>query len=151
MTHRSSIFGPLLRLLARAHRLLRPPPPAPDPALPRLAELARLFRVAHPDAGAEDWEAFAVDLALAARREGEERGYDRARGLDEGALRARHDWVASASRPEVREALARLEAPGDPLAGLSPEARGRLHALLAAGFGFEWARREAAEDPGRGE
>lgn len=117
----------LALLLLPLRRALKPPAPG------RFSELTRLFRVAFPDADAERWETHAVDLAATAYWEGERRGYDRARGLDEGALRARHDWSAARDRPALAAALAGLRDPDDPLAGMPPEQVAAIREFLAAG------------------
>lgn len=117
----------LALLLLPLRRVFKPPAPG------RFSELTRLFRIAFPDADTDRWEAHAVDLAAAAYWEGERRGYDRARGLDEGALRARHDWAAARDRPALAGALAGFRSPDDPLAGMPPEQVKAIREFLAAG------------------
>lgn len=121
----------LALLLLPIRRALRPPAPG------RFNELTRLFRIAFPDADAERWEVHADDLAAAAYWEGERRGYDRARGLDEGALRARHDWSAARDRPALANALAGLRSPDDPLAWATPEQVEMVREYLREGGSFE--------------
>jgi hypothetical protein len=121
----------LALLLLPLRRALAPPAPG------RFSELTRLFRVAFPDADGDRWEAHCEQLAEAAYWEGERRGYDRARGLDEGALRARHDWAGARDRPPLADALAGLRSPEDPLAGATPEQLAAIREHLREGGTFE--------------
>jgi len=117
----------LALLLLPLRRALVPPAPG------RFGELTKLFRVAFPDADADRWEAHAEQLAASAYWEGERRGYDRARGLDEGALRARHDWTGTRGGAAPSEALAGIVSPEDPLAGATPEQVAAIREYLREG------------------
>ncbi len=127
----------LSRLLLAAHLRLRPPAPG------RFGDLIRLFRSAFPEADADRWEAFCEELAAGAYWEGERRGYDRARGIDEAALRDRHDWTAPR-----RDGLPATAAP-DP-GGTAEEVervRELLEAARAAGVPVEVRAAEGTSDP----
>lgn len=137
----------MFRLLAAAvlaaRRLLNPPAPG------RFHDLTRLFQTAHPDASAEQWEAHADDLCEAAYWEGERRGYDRARGLDEAALKARHDWSMTTGRPALEAGLQRLRDPDDPMAAATPEQRQQVTEALRNGLPFRLVvTPEEPEEPG---
>jgi hypothetical protein len=130
------VFRLLALLLLPVRRALAPPAPG------RFADLTRLFRVAFPDADAERWEAHCGQLAAAAYWEGERRGYDRARGVDDEALRLRHDWTLPT---RVRASLAQLRGPDDPLAAATPEQLAKVREAVEGGWSFEL--RETGEDP----
>lgn len=136
------MFRTLSRLLLAAGLRLRPPAPG------RFGELVRLFRGAHPEADGDRWEAFCGDAVAGAYWEGERRGYDRARGADEAALRARHDWTAPRS-PAGALALAAPDPGGTPEEVAA--VRDLLAAARAAGVPVELRRGEAAprEDHGK--
>lgn len=86
-----------------------PHPPA------RLFEPAQVFRVAHPDATADDWVSFAQVAIASAYREGYTRGFEwrerdlEAKGPDHPDIledRRRHDWmVAEEQRRAMRSPL----------------------------------------------
>lgn len=123
-----------------AARLRLTPPRAPE----RLDDLVRLFRLAHPEADADAWEAFCCDFAARAYWEGERRGHDRSRGLSEAALRARHDWTAPRGPGD-------LPALGAPNPGGTPEEVAHLREVVAAAraAGCEVVVRRAGEGPTR--
>lgn len=122
------MFRLLALLLLPVRRALSPPAPG------RFGDLTRLFRVAFPDADAERWQAHAEQLAADAYWEGERRGWDRARGLDDEALRARHDWALPA---RLRASLSELRHPDDPLAAATPEQREAIDRAVEGGVPFE--------------
>lgn len=139
------MFRLLAVALLAARRLLNPPAPG------RFHDLTRLFRIAHPDADADRWEAHCDDLAEAAYWEGERRGYDRARGLDAEALRSRHDWSMTTGRPALETSLQRLRDPDDPMAAATPEQRQQVTEALRNGLPFRLVvvPDELGEDPPR--
>lgn len=131
-----------LRQLIRdaAERIARRYYEGPEPP-PRIADEARAFTVARPLATVADWEAYAVELAENAYRDGFIRGLEAsARRAEEGdgggydPERAREEWrrhwSAREGHPDAREVLDLGDDPRDPLAGLPPAARAEYLAQL---------------------
>lgn len=106
----------LERLLRRRRRVEALPAPL------RFREAARLFRLQRPRASADEWEAFALQLACQAHDAGLARGFDRGRGVPPAEEERRHGWAASDGRPELVMALDGRD-PRDPLRGVPPEER----------------------------
>lgn len=122
------VWSFLFRLLYAVRDKLAPPP-APG----RFDEMTKLFIAAFPHADRGQWEAHCAKLCASAYWEGEARGYDRARGLNEDQIRSKHDWAISDGCAGMKRMLARRQHPFDPLANLPEKQRKTILALAREG------------------
>lgn len=110
----------------RLTRLFRRAAKPPEVELPgRFEEAVQLFRLQRPEAGPDEWQAFALQLAAQAYDQGLARGADRARGISPEEEARRHGWSARDGSVRLAKALAGRD-PADPLAGVSQEDRQRF-------------------------